>query len=70
MSTGQKLKKLFDYQKFEQNPKLAQMIREAGSDRKELSDENLLLVNAAGTQDQAGENPNRSALLRRTEEIK
>ena len=44
-----KLKKLFDYQKFESNPRLARMINKAelyyGS---QLSDEDLSEVSAAG----------------------
>ena len=44
-----KLKKLFDYQRFEQNDKLEKLIHETESRyARELSDEDLSLVNAAG----------------------
>ena len=44
-----KLKKLFDYQRFEKNEKLEKLIRETESRyAKELSDDDLTLVNAAG----------------------
>ena len=44
-----KLKKLFDYQRFEKNEKLEKLIRETESRyAKELSDADLSLVNAAG----------------------
>lgn len=44
-----KLKKLFDYQRFEQNEKLEALIRESEeSFVRELSDDELFLVNAAG----------------------
>ena len=44
-----KLKKLFDYQRFEQNDKLEKLIRETESRyAKGLSDDDLFLVNAAG----------------------
>lgn len=44
-----KLKKLFDYQRFEQNAKLEKLIRETESRyAKELSEEDLSLVSAAG----------------------
>ena len=43
------LKKLFDYQRFEQNEKLDKLIGEAESRyEKALSDDDLDLVNAAG----------------------
>ena len=44
-----KLKKLFDYQRFEQNDRLEALIRES-EDRfvRKLSDDELFLVNAAG----------------------
>ena len=43
------LKKLFDYQRFEQNERLEKLIRETGNRyAAELSDDDLLLVNAAG----------------------
>ena len=47
-NTEQKLKKLFDFQKFEQNQKLSNMIDEAESEGAMLSDEDLSFVNAAG----------------------
>lgn len=44
-----KLKKLFDYQRFEKNERLEKLIRETESRyAKELSDDDLSLVNAAG----------------------
>ena len=44
-----KLKKLFDYQRFEQNDKLEKLIHETESRyAKGLSDDDLSLVNAAG----------------------
>ena len=44
-----KLKKLFDYQRFEQNAKLEKLIQETESRyEKELSEEDLSLVSAAG----------------------
>ena len=44
-----KLKKLFDYQRFEQNEKLEKLIQETESRyTKELSEEDLSLVTAAG----------------------
>ena len=44
-----KLKKLFDYQRFEKNERLEKIIRETESRyAKELSDDDLSLVNAAG----------------------
>ena len=44
-----KLKKLFDYQRFEKNERLEKLIRETESRyAKELSDADLSLVNAAG----------------------
>ncbi len=44
-----KLKKLFDYQRFEKNEKLEKLIRETESRYAgELSDDDLTLVNAAG----------------------
>lgn len=45
-----KLKSLFEYQKFEQNPKLAEMIEDTESRYGilALSDENLYMVAAAG----------------------
>ena len=48
MHTEQKLKKLFDFQKFEPNQKLSKMIKEAESEGVMLSEEELSLVNAAG----------------------
>lgn len=43
-----KLKKLFEYQKFEKNPHLDSLISEALAKEYELSDESLLAVSAAG----------------------
>ena len=45
----QKLRRLFDYQKFQENPKLAELIADT-VDRyaTELTDDDLSLVNAAG----------------------
>lgn len=44
-----KLKKLFDYQRFEKNQRLEELIRETESRyAKELSEEDLSLVSAAG----------------------
>lgn len=44
-----KLKKLFDYQRFEQNEKLEKLIYETENRyAKELSEEDLSLVSAAG----------------------
>lgn len=45
-----KLKKLFDYQKFEQNPRLQKLIgeSEARLEAAELSDDSLEKVSAAG----------------------
>lgn len=44
-----KLKKLFDFQRFEQNEKLGKLIQETESlYANELSDDDLFLVNAAG----------------------
>ncbi len=48
MKNEKRLKKLFDFQKFEQNQKLAKMINEAELHPVELSDEELMLVTAAG----------------------
>lgn len=48
MNTEEKLKRLFDFQKFEQNQRLAKMINEAESGAVELSDDELLLISAAG----------------------
>lgn len=46
----QKLKKLFDYQKFQKNPRLEAMLSEAeGRYDSGLSDDDLELVSAAGT---------------------
>lgn len=46
----EKLKKLFDYQKFEKNPRLEKLIEESEARYKaaELSDESLEMVSAAG----------------------
>ena len=44
-----KLKKLFDYQRFEKNERLEKIIKETESRYEgELSDDDLSLVNAAG----------------------
>ena len=44
-----KLKKLFDYQRFEKNGKLEKIIAETESrNARKLSDDDLSLVNAAG----------------------
>ena len=48
MNTETKLKRLFDYQKFEKNPRLARIIDEAESGGEALSDNFLSFVNAAG----------------------
>lgn len=50
MNTENKLKRLFDYQRFENDPRLAAMIRETESRYAafELDDELLGMVNAAG----------------------
>ena len=46
---NKKLKMLFDYQRFEQNAKLEKLIQETESRyAKELSEEDLSLVSAAG----------------------
>ncbi|MBQ0084197.1 MAG: hypothetical protein KBS52_05475 [Clostridiales bacterium] len=47
-NTEHKLKKLFDFQKFNKNPKLNHLIEETESGGVELTDEELALVNAAG----------------------
>ena len=48
-NTEQKLKKLFDLQKFAKNEKLEKLVQEAESRyAAELSDEDLSFVNAAG----------------------
>ena len=45
----EKLRSLFDFQRFEKNPRLESIISQtAGKQAVELSDEMLLLVNAAG----------------------
>lgn len=46
-----KLQALFDYQRFEQNKKLAEMISETEKSMETLSDDELSLVNAAGEAD-------------------
>ena len=53
MNTMQVLKKLFDFQKFERNPKLVQMIKDAEGDAAALPDAALSLVSAAGEIDPA-----------------
>ena len=55
-----KLKQLFDYQRFENNPRLAKLINEAESSTAkmmELNEEDLFLVSAAG--ESGNEDPNR-----------
>lgn len=48
-----KLRKLFDYQRFENNPRLAKLIEETEARSAQyLSDEDLFFVNAAGEVDQ------------------
>ncbi len=47
-STEQRLKSLFDFQKFNRNPRLDRLIEEAESEAVKLSDDELALVNAAG----------------------
>lgn len=43
------LRKLFDYQKFENNPRLSKIIDEVQTaDENELSDDDLFFVSAAG----------------------
>lgn len=49
-NTEQKLKKLFDFQKFENDPKLSKMIEQSESEGVLLTDEELSFVNAAGDQ--------------------
>ena len=46
----QKLKRLFDYQKFQRNSRLEAMLAEAEGRCAEVDDEALELVNAAGEQ--------------------
>lgn len=48
MGIERKLELLFDYQKFEKNPRLDGIIRKSDSVREELSDEALEFVSAAG----------------------
>ena len=48
MNTQRVLKKLFDFQSFEKNPRLERLIRETEGDATALSDDELSLVNAAG----------------------
>lgn len=44
-----KLKKMFEYQRFENNPRLAKLISETESRYgAEISDDDLFMVNAAG----------------------
>lgn len=43
-----KLKRLFDYQRFERNEHLEKLISKTESRARELSDEDLSFVNAAG----------------------
>ena len=48
MNTERVLKKLFDFQSFEKNPRLERLIRETEDDATALSDGELSLVSAAG----------------------
>ena len=53
-----KLKRLLDYQRFEKNEKLEKLIRETESRyAKELSDDDLSLVSAAGEETSPAEEP-------------
>lgn len=50
------LRKLFDYQRFEENERLSSMIRRTeskylGSSRQELDEDDLFFVNAAGSRE-------------------
>lgn len=54
-NTEHKLKKLFDFQKFEKNQRLSKMINEAESEGVLLSDEELSFVNAEGEQSSPSE---------------
>ena len=45
-----KLKQMFEYQRFAQNPRLEAIIRAAEDGARELSDDDLSAVNAAGDQ--------------------
>ena len=46
----EKLKKLFDFQRFEENPRLASLIKETKDrETRELSDDDLFYVAAAGS---------------------
>lgn len=51
MNTERVLKRLFDFQKYEKNPRLERMIREAEGDATVLSDDELSRVSAAGEVD-------------------
>ena len=46
--TEKKLRLLFDYQRFEKEPALGRIIEQVEGGVKELSDDDLALVNAAG----------------------
>ena len=48
MDIEKKLKKLFDFQKFENNKKLEKLINETESSGTLLSDDDLFFVSAAG----------------------
>ncbi len=48
MSIENQLKALFDFQRFEKNQKLEQMIERTVSGMEELTDDDLSLINAAG----------------------
>ena len=66
-----RLKKLFDYQRFEKNRKLEELIRETESrDAVELSDDSLAFVNAAGPTDTAGGNGTESGVGQRQQETR
>lgn len=66
-----RLKKLFDYQRFEKNRKLEELIRETESrDAVELSDDSLAFVNAAGSTDTAGGNGTESDIGQRQQETR
>ena len=54
MKIDKKLKKVFDFQRFEQNERLGKLISEAADDAVELSDGDLSQVNAAGDPSSGG----------------
>lgn len=53
----QKLKLLFDYQRFQGNPRLSKLIDEVDAAENELNLEELNLVNAAGEAYEAHKDP-------------